>query len=213
MLIDLYNIPKRLTKPALDAMDARTYEEVKARLEKRGPDALFNTLEAAIHTGRSPRTLKRLYDAGVGPTPEKNPDITGKGAVNQHKHYVKSALDLFRVGGSAFTTAFSSRFIDFSALTEEQPWVAGEGRLFCHLMDVGDVDEIMEILAEGLVEFYRLDEALLERWAALSLRNIYQDQFKAVIERWFDDIASAEQKDTLLLDTTGVSQQGVRNPL
>lgn len=208
MPFDPWDIPKRLTKKAIEGMDSRAYEEVKARLARRSPDVVFNSVEAAIYCGRSARTMKRLLDAGLGPVPQKNPDITGKGATNQHLHFRKSVLDAWLVMG--FTSAFSNRFSNFESLTEDQPWVVAEGRVFCHLMDVGDVDEIMEILATGLVEFYRLDEALLGRWAALNLREIYQDHFKAVIERTFDDIASAEQKDALLLETAGVSKSGVR---
>lgn len=213
MAFDAWGIPKRLTKAAVRGMASHQVEEIKARLSRRGPDAELNAVEASIYVGRSERTLKRADDAGVGPKREKNPDASGKKAVNRHIHYKKSDLDVWRAGLYGFASSFPSSFGDFDSLTEDQPWVVAEGRVFCHLMDVGDVDEIMEILAEGLVEFYRLDEALLERWAALSLRKIYQDQFNLVVERSVGAVISAEQKDMLLLETNAVSQQGVRNPL
>jgi hypothetical protein len=194
-------------------MNSHQIEEIRARLSRRGADADFNAAEAAIYLGRSERTLKRAIDAGVGPKREKNPDATGKGAVNRHTHYPKHELDRWRAGLLGFTGSFSNTFGDFESLTEDQPWVVAEGRVFCHLMDAGDVDEIMEILAEGLVEFYRLDEALLERWAALNLRKIYQDQFREAVESSIDAILSAEGKDTLLLETTEVSRHSVRPPL
>lgn len=194
-------------------MNSHQIEEIRARLGRRGGDADFNAIEASIYLGRSVRTLKRAIDAGVGPKREKNPDVSGKGAVNRHTHYPKHELDRWRVGLYGFASNFPSSFGDFESLTKEQPWVVAEGRVFCHLMDLGDVDEIMEILAEGLVEFYRLDEVLLERWASLDSRKIYQDQFRSVVDRTFDVVSSAEEKDTLLLETTGVSQSGTRRPL
>jgi len=213
MAFDVWGIPKRLTKAAVRDMNSHQIEEIRARLSRRGADADFNAAEAAIYLGRSERTLKRAIDAGVGPKREKNPDATGKGAVNRHTHYPKHELDRWRVGLYGFASNFPSSFGDFESLTEDQPWVVADSRVFCHLMDAGDIDEIMEILAEGQVEFYRLEEALLERWAALSLRKIYQDQFNTVIERSVDAIVSAEQKDTLLLETAGVSQPSTRRHL
>ena len=213
MAYDVWGIPKRLTKAAVRGMTSSQIEEIRARLSRRGADADFTAAEAAIYVGRSERTLKRAIDAGVGPKREKNPDATGKQAKNRHTHFPKHELDRWRAGLYGFTSSFPSSFRDFESLTEDQPWVVAEGRVFCHLMDVGDVDEVMEILAGGLVEFYRLDEALLERWAALDLRRIYQDQFKAVIEGSLDAVVSAEQKDTLLLETTEVSLQSVPKPL
>jgi hypothetical protein len=213
MAFDVWGIPNRLTKAAVRGMNSHQIEEIRARLSRRGADADFNAAEAAIYLGRSERTLKRAIDAGVGPKREKNPDATGKGAVNRHTHYPKHELDRWRAGLLGFTGSFSNTFGDFESLTEDQPWVVAEGRVFCHLMDAGDVDEIMEILAEGLVEFYRLDEALLERWAALNLRKIYQDQFREAVESSIDAILSAEGKDTLLLETTEVSRHSVRPPL
>lgn len=213
MAFDVWGIPKRLTKAAVRGMSSHQIEEIRARLSRRGADADFNAAEAAIYVGRSERTLKRAIDAGVGPKREKNPDATGKAAVNRHTHYPKHELDRWRAGLLGFTGSLSNTFGDFDSLTEDQPWVVAKGMVFCHLLDAGDVEEIMEILAEGLVEFYRLDEALLKRWAALTLRKIYQDQFKAVVESSLDAILSAEEKDTLLLETTEVSRHGVRPPL
>ena len=212
MTLDVWGIPKRLTKAAARGMSSHQIEELRARLSRRGSDADFNAVEASIYLGRSERTLKRAIDAGVGPKREKNPDVTGKGSVNRHTHFPKHELDRWRTSLYGFASSFPSSFGDFESLTEDQPWVVAEGRVFCHLLDVEDIDEIMEILAEGLVEFYRLDEVLLERWASLGLRKIYQGQFKSVVERSLDDAASAEQKDTLLFETTAVSQSGTRRP-
>lgn len=213
MAFDVWGIPKRLTKSAVRGMSSHQIEEVRARLSRRGPDADFSAVEAAIYLGRSERTLKRAIDAGVGPKREKNPDVTGKAAVNRHTHFPKRELDAWRASLHGFTNAFSSSFTNFEALMEEQPWVVAEGRVFCHLMDAGNVDEVMTILEEGLVVFYRLDEALLERWASLDLRTIYQDQFKATVSLALDAIASAEEKDTLGAETIGVSRRGDRPTL
>jgi hypothetical protein len=213
MGFDVWGIPKRLTKAAVRGMSSHQIEEIRARLSRRGPDADFNAIEAAIYLGRSERTLKRAIDAGVGPRREKNPDTSGKGAVNRHTHYPKHELDRWRAGLYGFVESWSSGFGDFASLTQDQPWVVAEGKVFCHLLDAGDIEDVMEILAEGLVAFYRLDEVLIERWASVDLRNLYQDQLRSVIERTLEAVSSAREKDTLLLETAEVSQQGTRHPL
>ena len=211
MLSMAWEIPKRLTQRAAAGLDSRAYEEVKARLARRQPDAIFNSVEAALYTGRSARTLKRLLDAGLGPVPNKNPDITGKGATNQHLHYRKSVLDAWLVCG--FTTAFSSRFSSFETLTADQPWVFAEGRAFCHLLDVENLDALMDLLAQGEVEFWRLDQVLQERWATPKLRVLYQDAFERVLEATQDDISSAAKRDQIEGETAQARAQSTRNPL
>ena len=206
MAIDVWEIPKRLTRTSASALSSQHIEEVRARLSRRPADALFNAVEAAIYLGRSVRTLKRAIDAGLGPTRQKNPDVSGKGAVNRHTHYRKSDLDQWAATLYGFGSVFSGRFPDFDALTHDQPWVVGEGRMFCHLLDAGDVDQVMELLQEGMVEFLRLEEALLEPWAMVELRRIYQEQFTAVLERSLDSVLSAEEKDVLLRETIRIQQ-------
>ncbi|WP_334180599.1 hypothetical protein [Pseudoxanthomonas sp.] len=213
MPIDVWGIPKRLTKAAVRGMSSHQVEEIRARLSRRGPDADFTAVEAAIYLGRSERTLKRAIDAGVGPKREKNPDVTGRGAVNRHTHFPKRELDSWRASLYGFASSLQSTFGDFESLTEDQPWVVAEGRVFCHLMDVGDIDDVLALLAEGLVEFYRLDEALLQRWASLDLRNIYCEQFEMVVDRVLASVRSAGERDSLLNETVEVSKKGMRNPL
>ena len=201
MAIDVWEIPKRLTRASASALSSQQIEEVRARLSRREPDALFNAVEAAIYLGRSVRTLKRAIDAGLGPARQKNPDVSGRGAVNRHTHYRKSDLDQWAATLYGFGSVFSSRFPDFDALTHDQPWVVGEGRVFCHLLDAGDIDQIMALLEEGVIEFMRLEEALLERWASGDLRRIYQEQLTAVLERTLASVSSAEEKDVLMRET------------
>jgi len=206
-----WQIPKRLTQRAAAGLDSRMYEELKSRLARRQPDTVFNSVEAAIYTGRSARTLKRLLDAGLGPVPDKNPDITGKGATNQHLRYRKSVLDAWMIQG--FTTAFSSRFSSFDALTEEQPWVFAEGRVFCHLLDFQDTDALVGLLGQEEVEFWRLDEVLLERWATPQLRALYQVAFSEVLEAVQADISSAVERGQIEGETGPALAQSARKPL
>lgn len=201
MTFDVWDIPKRLTRSSVAGLSSRQIEEVRERLSQRSADAMFNAVEAAIYLGRSVRTLKRAIDAGLGPARQKNPDAAGTGAVNRHTYFRKSDLDLWAASLYGVAAAFSSRFADFDALGEDQPWVIAEGRVFCHLLDAGDVEQVLEILAEAWVEFYRLDEALLETWAGLELRQRYQDQFEAVVARTMDAVSSAQEKDVLLRAT------------
>jgi len=212
MAFDVWEIPARLTKVAVRGMSSGQIEEIRARLSRRGPDADFNAVEAAIYLGRSERTLKRAIDAGVGPAREKNPDVTGKGAVNRHIHYPKHELDRWRASLQGFAD-WSSIFGSFQSLTEDQPWVVAHGKVFCHLLDAGGVEEVMDLLAAEHIQFYRLEEALIERWATLDLRSIYQDQFRSLVERTLDEVRAAADKDALLVETADVARPSVRHPL
>lgn len=200
MTFDVWGIPQRLTRSAAAGLDARQLEEVRARLSRREEGAIFNASEAAIYLGRSVRTLKRAIDAGMGPARQKNPDAQGTGATNRHTHYRKADLDLWAATLYSSGSSFASRFADFDSLIEDQPWVVTERRVFCHLLDAGEVEDILEVLARGWVEFHRLEEILLEQWAGLAARQIYQDQLTAIVQRTIDAIFSAQQKDALFLE-------------
>lgn len=213
MAVDVWSIPARLTKAAAADMDAMQLEHVRELLARRSPDVDFSAVEAAIYTGRSERTIKRAIDAGVGPRRQKNPDASGKFAVNRHTRFKKRDLDLWRASLYEFAPAFGARFDTFASLTQDQPWLMAQGRVFCHLGHAGDPVQILQMLEEELVVFYRLEEMLMQPWASTTIRSIYQDAFFAIFDRVRDEIQAAADRDRLDADIVKAALVGKRNPL
>ena len=213
MAFDVWSVPARLTKAAAADMNSMQLEQVREHLARRSPDVDFNAVEAAIYTGRSERTIKRAIDAGVGPRRQKNPDASGKSAVNRHIRYRKSDLDLWQASLYEFAPSFSGRFDSFDSLTQDQPWLVAQGRVFCHLAHAGDAAQILEILEEELVVFCRLDEVLQLRWASVPIRSLYQDAFFRILEHVRSGISAATDRDRLDADIVKTALIGSRNPL
>lgn len=209
MAVDVYEIPKRLTKPGYERLTGEQREVVRRRLRQRDPDDELNSVEAAIYTGVSTRTLKRAIDAGKGPERGKTPNTTGSNAVNQHTRYRKADLDAWRANNRSFDT-FTGAFNAFDDLVVDEPWIMAGNRVVGHLFDVGDVDDLMAILASGEVEFLRLDEALRERWIDISLRSSYQAKLAEIFETTLSDVQSAADRDALDVENVGVSRESER---
>ena len=204
MAIDVYAIPKRMTRAACERLTSEQLEVVKRRLHQRDPNDELNSVEAAIHTGVCVRTIKRAIDAGKGPKRLKNPDTSGRSAVNRHTTFIKGDLDAWRASLRSFDT-FHGTFNRFDDLINDEPWIMAGSKVVGHLFDVGDIDDVMEILASGEVEFFRLDEALRERWTDNALRTYYQRKFLSIHETVQSDRAAAAQQAALELETPDVS--------
>ncbi|KGM52275.1 hypothetical protein N792_03960 [Lysobacter concretionis Ko07 = DSM 16239] len=212
MAIDVYEIPKRLTKPEYERLTSEQLEVVRRRLHQREADDDFNSVEAAIYTGVSVRTIKRAIDAGKGPERGKTPNTTGSNAVNQHTRYRKVDLDAWRANNRSFDT-FTGAFNAFDDLVVDEPWIMAGNRVVGHLFDVGDIDDLMAILASGEVEFLRLDEALRERWIDISLRSSYRAKLASIMETTLADVQSAADRDALDVENAGVSRDSERRGL
>lgn len=200
-------IPRRLTLEGYKRLGTAQLEEIRRRLHDRHPDDELTSIEAAIYCGVSVRTIKRAIDAGKGPDRRKNVDATGNHAVNRHVRFPKRGLDAWKKSMAAFET-ISGQFNSFDDLVIDEPWVMDGDKIDGHLFDVGDIDAVMTMLAEGDIEFYRLDEALRQRWSSISLRKIYEVQFRKVVEFTQDEIEIASARDVQDVETLEVSKSG-----
>lgn len=205
-------IPKRLTQEAYKRLGSAQLEEIRRRLHGRHQNDELTAVEASIYCGVSTRTIKRAIDAGKGPDRRKNIDVTGNQAINRHTKYRKSDLDGWKFNQLGFD-AFTGRFNAFDDLVNEEPWVMDGSRIAGHLFDVGGIEEVMDILASGEVEFFRLDEALRERWVSVDLRNLYEKQFRVAVEITMEEIDSARHRDVQDVETPAVSREGGRRGL
>lgn len=202
-------IPKRLTQEAYKRLGSGQLEDIRRRLHDRSPEDDLTAIEAAIYCGLSTRTIKRAIDAGIGPDRQKNPDVTGSGAVNRHTKFRKAELDAWKKSCTTFES-FSGKFSGFEDLANDEPWVMDGSKVAGHLMDVGDIDDVMAVLKSGEVEFFRIDEALRARWVSFPMRKLYAKEFRAAVERAQAEIQSAGERDVLESETGATSGQMIR---